>query len=487
MSSRLEDSDRDGFGGSTMTHGMAAAPAIHTVRGFRLAVVEGPGEGKSWQSEGDRCSIGSFANNDFVIEDATVSRYHCEIRIDADGARAVDLESRNGTFIDGVQVVEGFLRGGSILRLGRAVIRFQFRNESNQLPLSEASSFGFMVGGSVAMRTVFAMLERAARSDATLLLEGETGTGKGRAAESIHRASARRDQPFMVVDCGSIPANLLESELFGHEKGAFTGAETRRIGVFEEAEGGTIFLDEIGEMPPELQSKLLRVLENREVRRVGSNGFRPVNVRVVAATNRDLRAEVNAGRFRSDLYFRLAVVRIELPSLRRRPEDIPMLVESFLAHPSMEGYAEKLMAPDFVAQLQRAAWPGNVRELKNYLERCVVFDEALPPPVEADGVDTTSEIRVDEADGAVAGRTRAPRDTDVSPGAHGAGAEKRAILAIDLDMQLSDARKLAVEAFERRYLSGLLERHQGRVAQAATAAGIDRVYMYKLLRRYKLK
>ena len=485
MSSRLEDSDRDGFGGSTMTHGMAAAPAIHTVRGFRLTVVEGPGEGKSWQSEGDRCSIGSFANNDFVIEDATVSRYHCEIRIDADGARAVDLQSRNGTFIDGVQVVEGFLRGGSILRLGRAVIRFQFRNESNQLPLSDSSSFGFMVGGSVAMRTAFAMLERAARSDATVLLEGETGTGKGRAAESIHRASARRDKPFMVVDCGSIPANLLESELFGHEKGAFTGAETRRIGVFEEAEGGTIFLDEIGEMPQELQPKLLRVLENREIRRVGSNAFRPVDVRVVAATNRDLRAEVNAARFRSDLYFRLAVVRIELPPLRRRPEDIPMLVESFLSHPAMEGHAEKLTAPDFVAHLQRAAWPGNVRELKNYLERCVVFDEALPPPVgEPGGLDHTSEIRIDEVDGAAGGeqRRREPRDTDVSP-----AGDRRAILRIDLDMQLSDARKLAVEEFERRYLSGLLERHDGRVAQAAAAAGIDRVYMYKLLRRYKLK
>jgi two-component system response regulator GlrR len=487
MSSRLEDSDRDGFGGSTMTHGMAAAPAIHTVRGFRLAVVEGPGEGKSWQSEGDRCSIGSFANNDFVIEDATVSRYHCEIRIDADGARAVDLQSRNGTFIDGVQVVEGFLRGGSILRLGRAVIRFQFRNESNQLPLSEASTFGVMVGGSVAMRTSFAMLERAARSEATVLLEGETGTGKGRAAESIHRASTRRDRPFMVVDCGSIPANLLESELFGHEKGSFTGADTRRIGVFEEADGGTIFLDEIGEMPQELQPKLLRVLENREVRRVGSNSFRPVNVRVVAATNRDLRAEVNAGRFRSDLYFRLAVVRIELPPLRRRPEDIPMLVESFLGHPGMEGHAEKLTAPDFVAQLQRGAWPGNVRELKNYLERCVVFDEVVPPPFgEQGGLDTTSEIRIDEVDDLGRDRRREAPGSDLvgaAPGAVG----RPAILPIDLDMQLQEARKLAVEEFERRYLSGLLERHQGRVAQAAAAAGIDRVYMYKLLRRYKLK
>ncbi|HEU5055699.1 MAG TPA: sigma 54-interacting transcriptional regulator, partial [Kofleriaceae bacterium] len=400
---------------------------------------------------------------------------------------AVDLQSRNGTFIDGVQVVDGFLRGGSILRLGRAVIRFQFRNESNQLPLSESSNFGVMVGGSVAMRTTFAMLERAARSDATVLLEGETGTGKGRAAESIHRASARRERPFMVVDCGSIPANLLESELFGHEKGAFTGAEARRIGVFEEAEGGTIFLDEIGEMPQELQPKLLRVLENREVRRVGSNSFRPVNVRVVAATNRDLRAEVNAGRFRSDLYFRLAVVRIELPPLRRRPEDIPMLVESFLAHPGMEGHSDRLTAPDFVAQLQRAAWPGNVRELKNYLERCVVFDEALPPPLEeSGGLDTTSELRIDEVDAAAERRREAKAAADAAhAGAH--GADRRAILPIDLDMQLQDARKLAVEEFERRYLSGLLERHQGRVAQAAAAAGIDRVYMYKLLRRYKLK
>ncbi len=482
MSSRLEDSDRDGFGGSTMTHGMVATPGSHTVRGFRLAVVEGPGEGKSWQSEGDRCSIGSFANNDFVIEDATVSRYHCEIRIDDDGARAVDLQSRNGTFIDGVQVVEGFLRGGSILRLGRAVIRFQFRNESNQLPLSESSSFGFMVGSSVPMRTAFAMLERAARSDATLLLEGETGTGKGRAAESIHRASARRDRPFMVVDCGSIPANLLESELFGHEKGAFTGADNRRIGVFEEAEGGTIFLDEIGEMPQEVQPKLLRVLENREVRRVGSNAFRPVNVRVVAATNRDLRAEVNAGRFRSDLYFRLAVVRIELPPLRRRPEDIPMLVEAFLSQPAMDGHSERLTAPDFIGHLQRAAWPGNVRELKNYLERCVVFDEAVPPPTDSGAIDTTSEIRIDEIQHRA---QRQARDSD-QPVAEG-HASRGALIAIDLDMQLQDARKLAVEEFERRYLSGLLERHEGRVAQAATAAGIDRVYMYKLLRRYKIK
>ncbi|HLU65488.1 MAG TPA: sigma 54-interacting transcriptional regulator [Kofleriaceae bacterium] len=472
----LEDSDQHGgFGGQTMTHGPGRlGPAAHSVRGFRVTVVEGPGEGKSWSSEGDRCSIGSFPNNDLVIEDATVSRYHCEIRVDGDGARAVDLQSRNGTYIDGVQVMDGFLRGGSVLRLGRAVIRFQFRSESNQLPISESNRFGLMVGSSVPMRTAFALLERAARSDATVLLEGETGTGKGQAAASIHRTSARADRPFMVVDCGSIPANLLESELFGHEKGAFTGAESRRIGVFEEGDGGTIFLDEIGEMPLELQPKLLRVLENREVRRVGSNTFKPVNVRVIAATNRDLRAEVNAGRFRSDLYFRLAVVRIELPPLRRRPEDIPILVESFLSSPGLEDHTERFRAPEFLGQLQRAAWPGNVRELKNYLERCIVFDEAIPPTVEAGGIDPTSEIRIDGTSGPP---QRSARRTE-PPGA---------LLEIDLDMPLGEARRMAVEQFERRYLSGLLERHRGRVSQAAAAAGIDRVYMYKLLRRYKLK
>jgi two-component system, NtrC family, response regulator GlrR len=446
-----------------LTHGPIGMPQAGSVRGFQVTVVEGPNEGRSWSSAGDRCSIGSFANNDLVIEDQTVSRYHCEIRVDGEGARAVDLQSRNGTFIDGVQVKEGFLRGGSVLRLGRAVVRFQFRNESNQLPVSQQTRFGVLVGMSVPIRTAFALLERAARSDVTVLVEGETGTGKGRAAESIHRASERRDRPFMVVDCGSIPANLLESELFGHERGAFTGAESRRIGVFEEADEGTIFLDEIGELPPELQPKLLRVLENREVRRVGSNGFRPVNVRVIAATNRDLRAEVNAGRFRSDLYFRLAVLRIELPPLRHRPEDIPVLVESFLVQPGFQEHASRLMAPAFLGQLQRAAWPGNVRELKNYLERCVVLEDSSLPG--SDGPRAPASV---EGSGAAAGTTEAGPIPDV-------------------DLPLQEARRRAIEDFERRYLVKLLDRHRGKVARAAVAAGIDRVYMYKLLRRYGLK
>jgi DNA-binding NtrC family response regulator len=300
------------------------------------------------------------------------------------------------------------------------------------------------------MRACFALLERASARDVTVLLEGETGTGKSQAAQAIHNASARRDKPFIVVDCGAIPSNLLESELFGHEKGAFTGALVRRAGAFEEAHGGTVFLDEIGELPAELQPKLLRVLETREIRRVGSNTYQPVDIRLIAATHRDLRAEVNAGRFRSDLFFRLAVLRIVQPSLRQRPEDLPLLVEQILA--SLGADPERtgaLRTPEFIARLQHAAWPGNVRELRNYLERCLVFEDAL-----------------------------AISEEEARPGGS---------LEVDPTQPYADQRRRVVDDFERRYLRALLEKHQGKVAQAAVTAGVDRVHLYRLLRRHGIK
>jgi two-component system response regulator GlrR len=332
------------------------------------------------------------------------------------------------------------------------VLRFDFSSESNKLPLSEHTRFGSLVGTSVAMRGCFALLERAATRDVTVLLEGETGTGKSQAAQALHQASARRDKPFLVVDCGAIPSNLLESELFGHEKGAFTGAVGRREGAFEEAQGGTIFLDEIGELPAELQPKLLRVLESREIRRVGSNTWQPVDVRLIAATHRDLRAEVNAGRFRSDLFFRLAVLRIPMPSLRQRPEDLPLMVEQILS--SLRADPERtgaLRTPEFIARLQHAAWPGNVRELRNYLERCLVFEEVLAISEEE------KEVRPSGA------------------------------LEVDPSQPYAEQRRLFTDDFERRYLRALLERHQGKVALAATAAGVDRVHLYRLLRRHGIK
>ncbi len=419
------------------------------VRRFQLTIVEGPQVGATRQSHSDKCSIGSHPLNDFVIDDPTVSRFHCEVRIGPDGARVRDLDSLNGTVVDGVGAVEAFLRGGSLLRLGRPVIRFDFSSESNRLPLSERTGFGSLVGTSVAMRSCFALMERAAATDSTVLLEGETGTGKTRAAMSIHEESARKDAPFVVVDCAAIPANLLESELFGHEKGSFTGAQARRIGAFEDASGGTIFLDEIGELPAELQPKLLRVLENREIRRVGSNAYQPVDVRVIAATNCDLRAAVNAGSFRADLYFRLAVVRIHIPALRQRPEDIPALVEQVLHTLGDEAKSSQpLRAPDFIARLQHSAWPGNIRELRNYIERCLVFDDALP----------LSEPALPAAEGHV-----------------------------DASQPYALARRRALDQFERSYLQSLLALHQGKVTHAAAAAEMDRVYFYRLLRRHGIK
>jgi DNA-binding NtrC family response regulator len=362
-----------------------------------------------------------------------------------------DLDSTNGVIVDGVQVVEGFLRGGSLLRLGRAVLRFDFSSETNRLQLSEHTRFGSLVGTSVAMRGCFALLERAAARDVTVLLEGETGTGKSQAAQAIHDASARRDKPFIVVDCGAIPSNLLESELFGHEKGSFTGAQSARKGAFEEAHGGTVFLDEIGELPSDLQPKLLRVLENREIRRVGSNAYQPVDIRLIAATHRELRAEVNAGRFRSDLFFRLAVLRIPLPSLRQRPEDLPLLVEKILTSlGAAPEHTPALRTPEFIAKLQHAAWPGNVRELRNYLERCLVFEDALA-------------LSEEEARSSGGG------------------------LELDPTQTYADQRRRVMDDFERRYLRALLEKHQGKVAQAAVTAGVDRVHLYRLLRRHGIK
>ncbi|WP_441286160.1 sigma 54-interacting transcriptional regulator [Sorangium sp. KYC3313] len=436
-------------GPETLTHtGSPADDSAGAVRRFRLELVEGPARGAVWDSSADRCSLGSGEGNDLVVADPTVSRFHCEIRIDEAGARVRDLKSRNGTNVDGVAIVEAFLRTGSLIRVGKTVARFEFGAEHNRLPLWDEARFGALSGASVAMRGVFALLARAAERDVTVLLEGETGTGKSQAARSIHERSARREGPFVVVDCGAIHGNLIESELFGHAKGAFTGAAEPRVGAFEEASGGTIFLDEIGELPLDLQPKLLRALEAREIRRVGTNTARPVDVRVVAATHRDLRSEVNAGRFRADLYFRIAVVRIPMPPLRQRPEDIPALLDDLLAalHATPEE-AAALREPRIIARMKRAAWPGNVRELRNYVEQYLVF--RAPPPV--------SEL-----------------------------APVSAPPPVDASVPYAEARDRVLADFERRYFEALLRAHDGRVSRAAAAAGLDRRYLYRLLHRHGL-
>ena len=416
---------------------------------FRLTMLDGPELGRTWQYAAETCSIGSHPSNSVRIDDGTVSRFHCEIHV-GKTTRVRDLGSLNGLFVDGVRVVEAYLRNGSRIQIGRVILRFDMSGESNSLLVAERTRFGSLVGTSVPMRHCFALLERASQTHSTVLLEGETGTGKSRAAQAIHNLSPRAGKGFVTLDCGAIPATLLESELFGHERGAFTGAVSRKLGAFEEANGGTLFLDEIGELAPELQPKLLRVLEQRTVRRLGGGGEIPVDVRLIAASNRDLRGQVNGGGFRSDLFYRLAVVRITLPSLRQRLEDLPAIVDELLstlgAKPEM---AAPLRTPEFVARLRSAAWPGNIRELRNYIERCLVFQDA-----------------VDFEDGP-------PEEAAATPN--------------DAALPYSEAKRRVVDDFERRYLQALMAKHENKVAAAAAAAEMDRVYLYRLLRRHGIK
>jgi DNA-binding NtrC family response regulator len=419
---------------------------LATLRHFRLELMDGDAPARNIDRAGTHCSIGSHPSNDVVIDHPTVSRFHCEIRVDGSRASIKDLESRNGTVLDGVAIREAYLRAGSVIGLGRSELRFRPADTTSPLPVSSRSELGELVGQSIAMRACFALLERAATSDVTLLLEGETGTGKSKAARAVHELGHRAKEPFCTLDCGAIPPNLLESELFGHRKGAFTGAIDDRTGVLEEAQGGTVFLDEIGELPIELQPKLLKALEDREVRRVGTNTYRPIDLRIIAATNRDLRAQVNAGRFRADLYYRLAVLRVTLPPLRQRREDIPLIAERLLTRlAGGQNELESLRAPKFMSRLMDSTWPGNVRELRNYLERCLVFRDAVP-------LDSSDAL---------------PSST------------------VSADLPYGEARRRALLTFESAYVQALLDLHGGSVSRAAEAADLDRAYLYKLLRRHR--
>jgi len=421
------------------------------VRRFRLRGLDGALTGKAFESTSDRLQIGSHPSNQVQIRDRTISRFHAEVFVAPDGRVWVkDLGSRNGTRVNGTRVREAELTEGTVLQLGRARLAFEPLAEQNQLPVASVTSFGELVGSSVPLRAAFALLEKASASDVTVLLTGESGTGKSQAAEAVHARSARASKPFRIVDCAAVPATLLDSELFGHERGAFTGATERRQGVFEEANGGTVFLDEIGELPSDLQPKLLRVLEAREIRRVGSNNYLSVDIRLVAATNRDLRNEVNAGRFRADLYFRLAVLRVHLPALRERPSDIPLVAEELIRRLSLDDETRlALLDPGFLARLRVAPWPGNVRELRNHLERCAALQQVLHPSVE-DG-----------------------------PSQH--------LTVVDASVPYSEARRTLLDNFERSYVKALLERHEGNVSQAAAAAQVDRVHLHRLIRRHRLK
>jgi two-component system response regulator GlrR len=424
-----------------------------------VELVDGPAAGSVTIPERSPFLIGSDPQSDLGIDQPGVAPAHCELVNDARGILVRDL-SGEGVWLDGVRVLSGYARDGSRLAIGPRTVRILLGDGPARL--GSDTRFGDLWGRSAVMQTVFATLQRAALTEATVLIEGDTGTGKEGAAHALHEASARRREPFVVVDCGAIPESLIESELFGHEKGAFTGAVSRHFGAFEQAHGGTVFLDEVGELPLDLQPKLLRVLEQKTIRRVGSGERRSVDVRIVAATNRDLRAEVQAGRFRSDLYFRLSVLKVVLPPLRARTDDVPLVVEALLERiGATPAQMERFTSPAFLERVVAVSWPGNVRELRNYLERCVVMD-----------------AEVDFVEGEVA----PPQTRSSIPPAPSAS-------TIDVDPTLSyeDARAGAIAEFERVYLRALLARHGGNVSQAAREAGIDRVYLHRLIRRHGIK
>lgn len=436
-------------------------PEVVSLRKCQLVAIEGPNKGKKITLSKEVTTVGKRETNDLSLEDKTVSRNHFEIQFNADSFILKDLDSTNGTYLNGSKVKEAYLAPGDVIKAGNSLIEFIAFDEKVSLEPSEKESFGEMVGKSRKMRQIFALLEKISPTHATVIIEGETGTGKDLVAKAIHNHSSRRSKPFVVFDCSGVAPNLIESELFGHEKGAFTGAHRSRPGVFEAAKGGTIFLDEIAELPLDLQPKLLRALESREVRRVGANTPTRIDARVICATNRNLKNEIKEGQFREDLYYRLSVVKIVLPPLRDRTEDIPLIVERLLQrgvfNKTPTGFKVARVEDDALKLLYRYPWPGNVRELANVMERACSFVEgnAIKRP-DLEFIFSEMEDREEMTD-----RMR-----------------------VDANLPFKEAKQQIVEVFEKEYLEELLKKHNYNLSKAAREAKVDRKHIRNLLKKY---
>ena len=436
------------------------------LRRYRLTVVEGPDKGQTHTFEARKITLGSSPDNAIALEDPAVSRVHACIEVQEGGYILRDLGSKNGTSVQGLRIREVYLEDGASFKLGKTVLQFSVTQEAAQVVFSGKERFGNMLGKSLAMREIFSLLERVSPTDYTVLVEGESGTGKELIAEAVHMHSARKAGPFIVVDCSAIARDLIESELFGHVKGAFTGATATRKGAFEAARGGTLFLDELGELPLDLQPKLLRALENREIKPVGSNQALKTDVRIVAATNRNLIHEVREGNFREDLYYRFAVIKVALPPLRDRPEDLGLLVEHFLRQANeLAGRKDVDISYKTMEKLKRHRWPGNVRELKNFIERAVLL--AQGDTIETKFLNTGDLRRPEEA----------PAQESASPMAQ---------FAIDESLPFKDAKNRLIEEFEKAYWASLLERTGGNVSKAARIAGVHRKSVEYILKKLDL-
>ena len=441
---------------------VSKAPPPMSPDGAIVSVLSGKGKGTVVRfpgAENAELTVGKAGSNAIVLDDPTVSRQHLILRRGASGIEVHDLGSTNGTFIGSTQVRDAIVDPGAIVRAGDVELLLGVETEDVVLPPSADEHFGLAVGASLRMRRIFGVLERIAPTAATILLTGETGTGKDALARSIHTESKRADGPFEVVDCGAITPSLIESELFGHERGAFTGAVSARAGAFERAAGGTLFLDEIGELALDLQPRLLRVLESREFRRVGGQRMLAADVRIVAATTRNLQAEVAAGRFREDLFFRLAVVSVHVPPLRERGDDVEPLVARLLAS---LGASALTVPPATYASLRAHDWPGNVRELRNAIERAFHIAQATG----------ASQLRlVDFPPASFAGRESVESASSAAP-------------VFDDARSYREERARFEADFERRYVAWLLDKYQRNVSAAARAVKMDRNHLADLARRH---
>jgi transcriptional regulator with GAF, ATPase, and Fis domain len=421
----------------------------------RLFVASGPDKGRSLAVDARPVLVGSDPDCDLVLVDRSVSRRHAKVRRQGDLVVVEDLDSTNGTFYHDARVREVEVPLGKEIRFGKVLVKIVPEEvQVESAPITE-HRLGPLIGSDVRMREIFGLIRDIAVADVTVVIEGETGTGKELVAQAIHEHSNRKSRPFVVFDCTNQPKDLIESSLFGHVKGAFTGATNQRAGAFDRASGGTIFLDELGELGLDLQPKLLRVLESRQVQKVGADDYDDVDVRVIAATNRNLKGEVRAGRFREDLYYRLAVVKIVLPALRERPSDIPILVEHFLEAAGRPCTVD----PRCFATLQAYAWPGNVRELKNVVDRASALSRGKRD------VDLSKFLV----------------DADDQPLSRSGGEDGD---EVDTLLSFKEAKGRVISDFESRYIETLLREHNNNISLASREAGIDRKHFKELMRKH---
>jgi DNA-binding NtrC family response regulator len=420
------------------------------VRGGTLTVASGEANVPSLQVGAEPRVIGRSPGCHLSLHDRKVSATHCEVVATDRGVRVRDLGSTNGVYLENHRIIEAVLTSEATLRLGDTVLAFR-PGKAQRVPVSRSESFGPLVGGTPQMRALFEQLKLLAPTTISVLIEGETGTGKELVARAIHEASDRASKPLVVVDCGAMPPNLAESTLFGHEKGAFTGATERRKGAIAEADGGTLFLDELGELPIDLQPKLLRVLAEQRIKRVGADTYVPVNVRVVAATHRDLLQEINQGGFRADLYFRIAQERVDLPPLRERVEDIPAIVQRMMTDQGKASAFDRV-TPESLDRLMRHDWPGNVRELRNLVLLALAYDRGGP-------IDLAARLRQEQ------GRL---------PARKGPRVEGRTYAQWRDDQ-------------DRVYFAALFEATDGNISEMARRSNLHRKTVRESLERYGIK